>query len=379
MRWINVNDVSVGMILAKDMAISNKKLLKGTKITKNIIDIFKHNNVIWVPVKIKSLSDEEMVAIEVDKVEGEIPQNEFESSVIKHPDYIQERSNLPKEVLTEVEDISFSLMRDVRSGESVKKREVQSAVKNIVNSVNFKEETRCVILEKTKRYDAYTFTHMVNVSVLSVLIGMQLGIPKNDLVLLGQGGLLHDTGKTKIPIEIINKRGKLDLEELRKIQRHPTYGKEILLSSGITDKGILAPVLQHHEKVDGSGYPRGLKDEDIHFFAKIAAVADIYDALTTVRSYKKAMTPYKAVSIILSMMKHFDPKVVKAFVNLMGLYPVGTRMELSNGEMAVVVETNVASPMRPIVFIESKMEIIDLSKNTKLLIKRILEDEEETE
>ena len=376
MRWLNIKDVSSGMILAKDMSVSGKKLLKGTKITDEVLRLFKESNVVWIPIKIKTLSDKELDMMEI-STNGEISEDDFKKVLTKQPDYIKERSEISEELFGEIENISFELINDVRSGERIRRKEVQDTVKNIVSSIKFKEDTRSVILEKTKRYDAYTFTHMVNVSILSVLIGMQMGIDKDDLVALGQGGLLHDTGKTKISIEIINKRGKLDPEELKQIRKHPLYGRDILLESGIRDERILAPVLQHHEKVDGSGYPLGLKEKSIHFFAKIAAVADVYDALTTVRSYKKAMIPYKAVSIILSMIKHFDPKVIKAFVNLMGIYPVGTRMRLSNGEIATVVETNVNSPLRPIVILESSLDIIDLSKDNKLLINRIFEDEED--
>ncbi len=376
MRWLNIKDVSSGMILAKDMSVSGKKLLKGTKITDEVLRLFKESNVVWIPIKIKTLSDKELDMMEI-STNGEISEDDFKNVLTKQPDYIKERSEISEELFGEIENISFELINDVRSGERIRRKEVQDTVKNIVSSIKFKEDTRSVILEKTKRYDAYTFTHMVNVSILSVLIGMQMGIDKDDLVALGQGGLLHDTGKTKISIEIINKRGKLDPEELKQIRKHPLYGRDILLESGIRDERILAPVLQHHEKVDGSGYPLGLKEKSIHFFAKIAAVADVYDALTTVRSYKKAMIPYKAVSIILSMIKHFDPKVIKAFVNLMGIYPVGTRMRLSNGEIATVVETNVNSPLRPIVILESSLDIIDLSKDNKLLINRIFEDEED--
>jgi HD-GYP domain-containing protein (c-di-GMP phosphodiesterase class II) len=376
MRWLNIKEVSSGMVLAKDMSVSGKKLLKGIKITDEILQLFKENNVIWIPIKIKTLSDNELDMIEI-STEGEISKDDFQKVLVKQPDYIKERSEIPEELFEEIENISFELIDDVRSGERIRKEEVQETMKNIVDNVKFKENTRSVILEKTKRYDAYTFTHMVNVSLLSVLIGMQMGIDKEDLVALGQGGLLHDTGKTRISIEIINKRGKLDPEELKQMRNHPLYGRDILLESGIRDEKILAPVLQHHEKVDGSGYPSGLKEDSIHFFAKIAAVADIYDALTTVRSYKKAMIPYKAVSIILSMIKHFDPKVIKAFVDLMGIYPVGTRMRLSNGEIATVIETNVTSPLRPVVIVESNLDIIDLSKDNKLLINRIFENEED--
>jgi HD-GYP domain-containing protein (c-di-GMP phosphodiesterase class II) len=378
MRWINVENISVGMVLAKNMDVGGKTISKDSVIDDGLLKFFKENNVTWIPIKIKTISDQDLGQMEaITHFEGETDRKSFEEEKIEVPEYLAERSEVSQELYDEIEDISFDLIHDIRSGGSVKKMDVQLSVANIVSNIHFKDKTRSVVLEKAKRYDAYTFTHMVNVSVLSVLIGMQLGLDKKDLTDLGQGGLLHDTGKTKVPISIINKNGRLDQEELREIQKHPAYGQEILLESGIKDEGILAPVLQHHEKVDGSGYPYGLKDESIHFFAKIAAVADIYDALTTVRSYKKAMIPYKAVSIILSMVKHFDPKVIQAFINLMGLYPVGTVLELSNGNIAVVVETNVSSPLRPVVMYKHNQEIVDLSKEP-LLIKRILENEEET-
>jgi len=167
-------------------------------------------------------------------------------------------------------------------------------------------------------YDYYTYTHCVNVSIYAVGFAAYLNLDKKDIYTIGMAAILHDIGKKDIPNEIVNKNGKLTDDEFKTMQNHPSYGVKILKALGETDKLMLDIIEQHHEKLDGSGYPYGLKDKEIHLFSQIITIADIFDALTTKRSYKDALNSYRALVIMESQMtKELNKKLFKKFINFM--------------------------------------------------------------
>jgi len=167
-------------------------------------------------------------------------------------------------------------------------------------------------------YDYYTYTHSVNVSIYAVGFASYLNLKQDDIHTIGMAAILHDIGKKDIPTEIVNKKGKLTDEEFTIMKNHPSYSVKILKKLGETDKLMLDIIEQHHEKLDGSGYPYGLKEKDIHLFSQIISIADIFDALTTKRSYKDALNSYKALVIMESHMQNeLNKKLLKKFVNFM--------------------------------------------------------------
>jgi putative nucleotidyltransferase with HDIG domain len=173
-------------------------------------------------------------------------------------------------------------------------------------------------LLKVTSYDYYTYSHCVNVSVYALGLGKYLGLSEQDLAVLGQAAILHDIGKSKIDPKIINKKDRLTDEEYDKIKEHPKYGYELMSKYKGTDERILFGIRHHHEKFDGKGYPDKLKGNEIHLFAQIVAIADIFDALTTRRSYKEAMTSFEAFKLMRDkMMGAFDQKLFNSFVMLM--------------------------------------------------------------
>jgi HD-GYP domain-containing protein (c-di-GMP phosphodiesterase class II) len=182
------------------------------------------------------------------------------------------------------------------------------------------------------------------------LIGQALGLSKEDMNDLGAGGMLHDVGKLKIPLSILNKDGKLTDQEFAEMKSHPTYGYEILSKSrGISERARMI-ALQHHEKFQGGGYPKRLKGNEISLFARICAVADVYDALTTDRPYRVAMSPYEAMKILnAGIDNHFDPKILTAFIRKFSLYPAGSLVALNDGSYALVLKNNSASVIRPVI------------------------------
>lgn len=232
--------------------------------------------------------------------------------------------------------------------------------------------------------DDYTFAHSVNTCVLALLTGLSLGFSKKRLHTLGLGTILHDIGKIKVPAEILNKPGNFTQSEYKQIQKHSEYGFEMLRKNYAISITAAHVAYEHHERYNGEGYPRGLKGNAIHEFARIAGLVDVFDALVSDRVYRKGYLPHDAIEMITgSGNYYFEYEIVKAFLQNVAAYPVGTILELSNGELAIVVRTPRGCSHRPDV---RTFEIIDgeprvtgersLYNETRILIKRIISEEE---
>jgi putative nucleotidyltransferase with HDIG domain len=198
--------------------------------------------------------------------------------------------------------------------------------------------------------DGYLYHHSVNVAVTCLAMGTSLGLNQSELLDLGVGAILHDIGKTKIPLEILNKTGSLNPQEWDLIYEHPQIGFDMLRKND--DISLLSAhiALQHHEKEDGTGYPRKISGEKMHLYGKIAAIADVYEALTAARAYKRRFPPHEALEYIMGNGgRHFNFELIKVFCKHMAPYPVGTSIRLSSGETAIVVKVHAHYPLRPLV------------------------------
>ncbi|MGB9891375.1 HD-GYP domain-containing protein [Thermodesulfovibrio yellowstonii] len=207
------------------------------------------------------------------------------------------------------------VLNEPRSGENIKK--VGEVVNSVIEIMLNKPDSIYNLLN-LKNYDYYTYIHSVNVGVLSIGLGIQIGMDRDNLYKLGIGAMLHDIGKSQIPHEILNKQGKLNDTEYNIIKQHVLVGYEILEKQKEFPTESLPAVLQHHEKLSGRGYPFGLKAEEIKLLGRITAIADCYDALTTKRPYKPALTPYFALSIVVREKGDHDPELLKTFIKMLG-------------------------------------------------------------
>jgi putative nucleotidyltransferase with HDIG domain len=221
--------------------------------------------------------------------------------------------------------------------------------------------------------DDYTYMHSVAVCALMIALGKQLGLSGQTLKDTGMAGLLHDVGKMMIPGEVLNKPGKLTDEEFNIIKDHPRKGWEILNISKGANAVALDVCLHHHERVDGKGYPEQISGEDLTLFARMGAVCDVYDALTSNRCYKNGWEPGETIRKMAEWKDgHFDERVFHAFVKTIGIYPSGTLVKLKSGRLAVVVEQTKNNLLTPIVkvFYSTKAnepvmpETVDLSTAT---------------
>ncbi|WP_460033172.1 HD-GYP domain-containing protein [Megalodesulfovibrio paquesii] len=259
----------------------------------------------------------------------------------------------------------------------------EALVEQVIESL-LRSDDALVSLTKLKSFDEYTYTHSLNVSVLSVSFGKALRLPKHQLQLLGLAGLFHDLGKQRIPPEVLNKPGKLTSEEFEVIKSHPERGHALCLAAGLKEPAVLRGILEHHEKYNGSGYPARLQGSGVHLFGRIITVADVYDALTSRRVYKNGMLPNKALSIMYNMRgEDFFPGMVERFIKSVGIYPVGSLVRLSDFSHGVVVSANPFSPLLPMVRVafDERMrprsqELVNLAeeKSSKGISARKIED-----
>jgi HD-GYP domain-containing protein (c-di-GMP phosphodiesterase class II) len=210
-------------------------------------------------------------------------------------------------------------------------------------------------------------------------MGLYYGYKKDDLLKLGIGSILHDLGKTRIPPEILNKPGKLTDEELEEIKNHPVFGYNMLMDniSNQLSESSLEIVLNHHERYNGSGYPRGIKRDEIGDMASICALSDIYNAMTTERVYRKAFPPNEAYELIMTYGDlNFKLRLIKLFASCVCPYPVATLVLLSTGEIGCVTASNRNLAFRPVVTVLETKERIDLTRELSIVIKRALTPEE---
>ncbi|MCY6355185.1 HD-GYP domain-containing protein [Clostridium sp. ZS2-4] len=364
MRVVPIECIKEGAYLAKTIFDDNGRVLlrEGVQLNQNLLRKIKR-------IKIFSL----YINDEYSKVEV--------ADVIK-PEIRQKSIKILKESFSSLEKYNINFNPTKSKKALLKERE------EYFNSINqIAEELLDEILSKKniminlvdiKSMDNYTYQHCVNVAVLSLILGVQLQLKKSELLDLCVGALLHDIGKIFIPKPILNKPTPLTSEEFQIIKEHTTKGYDYLKGSLDLSSPSRVIVLHHHEKVDGSGYPEGRANERISKLSKIVSISDVYDALTSDRPYRRALSPNEAVEYILgSGQTQFDYKMVKAFAEVIIPYPEGSLVKLSNDDIALVQKIYPNFPLRPDVkIIKSKNEakidtIIELMQELDIVIKSV--------
>lgn len=269
---------------------------------------------------------------------------------------------------------NVEVVRDVLHDISIGKNINIEKVNNVTDSVFIRiNENRDIVgcINQIRGVDEYTYTHCVNVSLISMLIGKWLKLDSRKIKLLVQTGLLHDIGKTKVPIEIINKPASLSNVEYDEIKKHPVHGYRIIEQTTNINKDVGLGVLMHHEREDGTGYPMGVKGQQIHDFAKIVAVADIYDAMTSDRIYRERKSPFDVFELMENgVYGVLDPVVVSVFLSNIAAYYIGDLVLLTTGEIGEIIYINPRHISQPVVRVGTKY--IDLTIERKVKISELI-------
>lgn len=239
------------------------------------------------------------------------------------------------------------IFEQVRNGSAVDVVRVKRSVEPMIDSIS-RNPDACIWLARLKQQEQYIFQHAVAASVWAVALGRQLGLPRSDLRSLAIGGILFDVGKLRIDPELLHTDRPLSPPELAEVREHVRYGVEMIGETGLMNTDVRDMVAHHHERHNGSGYPRGLSGDAIPVFARIAAIVDCYDAITSHRSYAGATSPSAAIKMLHEAKDtDFQAELVEDFIQAVGIYPAGTLVELSSGEVAVVVAEYRSRRLRP--------------------------------
>lgn len=305
---------------------------------------------------------------------------EFSTEEDEIPDFLQNGEHVKRTYFRALK-VTKNLLHNLWTNQAVDIKRSRRIVYNLINALS-QDELGLMALTTIKDFDEYTYNHSLNVAILSLALGQRLGLSKKTLARLGTAGLLHDIGKVEIPKQLIYKPGKLTDEEWETIKRHSDFGvTEIIKTRGLDEIGLVSITVayQHHWNYDGSGYPAHEKDQEPTLFSRIVRICDSYDAMTTSRVYQPI--PYLPHIVLRVLWKYqnnfYDPALVKAFIQLSGLYPVGSCLELNTGDVCLVIRQNqghLARPFAKMVLDTKKSKIdgrmVDLSVEKHLKIKK---------
>ncbi|WP_432409531.1 HD-GYP domain-containing protein [Wukongibacter sp. M2B1] len=365
MRLIPLSVVRDGVFLAQTLYNTDGKVLlvKGTKLTYKYIQKIKEHGFYSIYI-FDEYSEQEL---------DDIIKPQIRRKAI---DTIQ---NIYNNFITTQDAIINPLKKDkINSQSQANLSEIQNMAKLIVDDI-FSQPKLLISLVDIKSLDTYTFNHSVNVGVLALTLGIAYGLNRNDLYDLTLGCMLHDVGKIFVPNEILNKRGKLNDEEFKIIQEHCEKGFTYLRENTDLGPRVRIVALQHQERYDGSGYPQGLKGDQINTLSQIAAIADVYDALTSDRPYRKALSPHEAIEYLMgSGGTHFNMNMIRSFLQKIIPFPVGTVVKLSNGFIGTVEKINHEILLKPTVkvFKYNKEAVnpfsCDLSREKTIVIKDVV-------
>lgn len=348
--WKTIEELEIGDVIAEKLVYSGSKQIlfdNGQIVTQDLLVLLRKYGIKWVLVS--RFCDED-----TEKPLNNVNLKKYEKKIT--------------EIIKNIEKDQFFDMHEIEKTASSILSEVEKIYGNCI-SIN---------LLKLKELDDYTYTHQVNVSIVSSLIALEYSGSDIDFAgKIAASALVHDIGKIWISKEILNGTQKMTPDEFELMKQHVRYGYDIALKSKIEDPIILSGILSHHEKWNGGGYTNKIGDEKIPISARIISIADVYDALTSARTYKKSWSAYKSSSYIVQQSKlMFDPKVVMCFLRVIGLFPVGTQVKLSSGELGIVKKVYRNSPATPIVSVirDEKEKEIDLSLKKDFFISGVVEE-----
>ena len=355
--WLDHPFLSGSFFVAKQTTIDR---IRSVGVRELYIDTVKGADVFAARTQ-KEVSDD------LDRRMQELAENKPEKPVTAA---LAEESVRARRLHGEANRIVHHLMEDVRMGMQIEVDRIEPMVEGMVDSI-FRNQDALLPLARLKNHDTYTFEHSVSVCALMVAFARAIKLPREIIKEIGMGALLHDVGKARVAEALLNKPGKLTDDEFVKMQAHVVQSVAILKQSAKISDIALTVAGEHHERFDGSGYPQRHKGAEISLYGQMAAIVDVYDAISSERVYHKGMPPTQALKKLLEWSDHhFDPQLVQSFIRTVGIYPTGTLIRLDSGRLGVVVEQNQGNMLAPMVRVFYRAdkqyyippEIIDLAR-----------------
>lgn len=362
MKRVRISDLRPGMKTAEDVFSYNNQMIvpKGSTLDDKVITRLEFYSVL--AVRIMDENEEEAKAEGDSPVNGEIQENSSYSQRIKNS---KQFKKFEKSFLETTETFKENLRSITEPGAEVDSRSLIDSVTSLITE-DMTGGSVFDMLHNMRQYDDFTYMHSMNVSLICNVFAKWLGMPEKDIDILTLGGLLHDIGKLKIPDNIIRKPEKLSPAEYNIIKTHSLQGYNILKDKNLDDN-VKQCALMHHERCDGSGYPLGLADAKINSYAKIVAIADVYDAMTAARIYRGPLCPFKVISIFESEgLQKYDSHYILTFLEHVATTYMKNRVKLNNGMEGDVIFMNRNQYSRPMLQCGDKF--IDLSREPDLYI-----------
>lgn len=366
MRKIPLDKIEPGMLLAKDIYGERGQVLlrADIELKPRFLNYLEQAGIEYIYVRDSRIED----------VNVEDPITEKTRQIAR---------SMVKDITGSIKNNNTGSTGKIAKSINVQDRDILQTVNQIIDEL-LDSKDLVVQLVDIRSKDNYLFAHSVNCAVLATMVAKKMKYKPKELRWLATGALFHDLGMITIPKEVLEKESPLTDEEYNTIKKHPLHSYDIFKTTNIFDARAGAVVLQHHERYQGQGYPRGLAGKDIYPLAQIAGIADIYDAMTSERPYRKAHQPHEAVEFLLSQGEElFDVSILQHFLSIIAAYPIGLHVLLSNGDSGLVVANNPGFTLRPVVRILYKNNEdfkpnptpydLDLSQTLDLTIVKVIE------